>query len=110
MIPHNKYPKLIIDLNKLRHNIEKVQNLCQRKGIELAGVIKGCTGLLPCVEQFEQAGCRFIASSRLEQLAPLKENGIQTELMMIRIPMFSEAAEVVRVTDISLNSEVRLLR
>lgn len=110
MLTHGKNPKLVVDLNKLRHNVEKVQRMCHDKGVEIAGVIKGCTGLLECVEQFERAGCRFIASSRLEQLEPLKENGIQTPLMMIRIPMLSEVADVVRLTDISLNSEIEVLK
>ena len=110
MLKESKYPKLVFDLGKLRHNIEKVQRLCNDQGIEVAGVIKGCTGLLPCVQQFDHAGCRFLASSRLEQLEPLKENGVQTELMLIRIPMLSEAEDVVRITDISLNSEIRVLQ
>lgn len=110
MLKESKYPKLVVDLGKLRHNIEKVQRLCNDQGIEVAGVIKGCTGLLPCVQQFDHAGCRFLASSRLEQLEPLKENGVQTELMLIRIPMLSEAEDVVRITDISLNSEIRVLQ
>ena len=104
------YPKLVIDLNKLRNNIEKVQTMCADQGIEIAGVIKGCTGLIPCAQQFERAGCAYIASSRLEQLEPLREAGIQTPLMMVRIPMISEAEDVVRICDYSLNSEVAVLR
>ena len=30
--------------------------------------------------------------------------------MMIRVPMLSEVADVVRVTDISLNSEIAVLK
>jgi len=110
MAMHDRNPKLVVDLNKLRHNIEKVQRMCHDAGVEVAGVIKGCTGLPQCAEQFERVGCRFIASSRLEQLEPLKEYGIQTDLMMIRVPMLSEVDEVVRITDISLNSDVEVLK
>lgn len=110
MALHDRNPKLIVDLNKLRHNIEKVQNMCANEGVEVAGVIKGCTGLPQCAEQFERAGCRFIASSRLEQLEPLKEYGIQTPMMMIRVPMLSEASEVIRITDMSLNSDIEVLK
>lgn len=110
MMSKGKYPKLVVDLNKLRNNIEKVQIMCRDKGVEIAGVIKGCTGIPECAEQFERAGCKFIASSRLEQLEPLKAYGIQTPLMMIRVPMLSEVADVVRITDISLNSEVEVLK
>lgn len=105
-----RYPRLVIDLDKLRHNIDEINARCQDNGVEIAGVVKGCTGLIECAEQFDNAGCRFIASSRLEQLEPLKARGIKTPLMMIRIPMISEAADVVRLTDISLNSEIEVLK
>ena len=65
MSMRNRYPKLVIDIDKLRSNIEKINIKCGDKGVELAGVIKGCSGLIPCAEQFARAGCRFIASSRL---------------------------------------------
>ena len=104
------YPKLIIDLQKLRTNIEKVQNMCSETGVEIAGVIKGCSGLIPCAQQFEKAGCAYIASSRLEQLEPLPAAGIQTPLMLVRIPMLSEVEDVVRICDYSLNSEVEVLK
>lgn len=106
----DRNPKLIIDLNKMRNNIDKVQNMCRDAGVEIAGVIKGFTGLPEVAAQFERAGCRFIASSRVEQLEAVKEYGIQTPLMMIRIPMLSETADIVRVADISLNSSVEVLK
>ena len=65
------YPKLVVDLGKLRHNIEYVKKLCADVDVEIAGVIKGCTGLVPCAREYEKAGVKFIASSRLEQLAAL---------------------------------------
>ena len=104
------YPKLVIDLNKLRTNIEKVQNACRTQGVEITGIIKGCTGLIPCAEQFERAGCAWIGSSRLEQLEPLRAHGIQAPLMMVRVPMLSEVEDVVRICDYSLNSEVDVLK
>ncbi len=104
------YPKLVIDLHKLRSNIDIVQRACQDQGVEIAGVIKGCTGLGPCAMQYELSGCPYIGSSRLEQLAPLREMGIQAPLMMVRVPMLSEVEDVVRICDYSLNSEVAVLR
>ncbi|MDD4200909.1 MAG: alanine racemase [Eubacteriales bacterium] len=103
-------PKLIVDLNKLRHNIQVVKRMCANEGVEIAGIIKGCTGLFPCVEQFEKIGVRYIGSSRLEHLAELKSKSIQTPLMMVRIPMISEAEDVVRYCDYSLNSEISTLK
>lgn len=110
MAAHDRNPKLIVDLSKLRSNIDKVKAMCDDVGVEIAGVIKGFTGLPECAAQFERSGCKFIASSRVEQLEPLREYGIQSPLMMIRIPMVTEAADIVRVCDISLNSSVEVLR
>jgi len=104
------YPKLIVDLSKLRNNVTQIVRRCDEFGIEVAGVIKGCNGLIPCAEQFYRSGCRWIASSRLEQLAPLKDAGIQLDLMLVRIPMLTEAEDVVRICDYSLNSEVSVIR
>lgn len=106
----NRYPKIVVDLKKLRHNIDRALVKCQDQGIEIAGVIKGCSGLPECARQFALAGCRFIASSRLEQLEAVRNYGVQTELMMIRVPMLSEASEVVRLADISLNSDMEVLK
>ncbi len=103
------YPRLDADLDKLRDNVERLLILCRDSGIEMAGVVKGCSGLFRCVEQFEKAGCSIIASSRIEHLRGLKEKGINASIMMIRIPMLSEAAEIVKETDISLNSEMSVL-
>ncbi|MGI6766009.1 MAG: alanine racemase [Lentihominibacter sp.] len=105
-----RYPELVVDLSKLKNNIDRVKTICDSEGVEIAGIIKGCTGLIPCAEQFETAGCRWIGSSRLEQLEPLREEGIQADLLMVRIPMLSEAEEVVQICDYSLNSEMTVIK
>lgn len=106
----NRYPKMVVDLKKLRHNIDRVLIKCQDQNVEVAGVIKGCNGLSECADELARAGCRFIASSRLEQIAAAREYGVQADFMMIRLPMISEAADVVRLTEISLNSEMEVLK
>ena len=52
------YPRLVIDLAKLRSNIAHVTAKCEAAGIEVAGVVKGCNGLVPAMRQFAEAGCR----------------------------------------------------
>lgn len=104
------YPRLVIDLGKLKHNVETVKNHCKAQGIALAAVIKGCNGLVPCAKVYEEAGVDFIASSRIEQIARIKKSGVNTPLQLIRIPMLSEVSGVVRYCDISLNSDVSVLK
>jgi predicted amino acid racemase len=104
-----KYPILEINLKKVHENIKFMVDLCKSQGISIAGVVKGFNGVTEVVEQFVQAGCSHIASSRMDQIINLKESGIETPFMMIRIPMFSEIKELVQFVDASLNSELETL-
>ncbi|MDR3294562.1 MAG: alanine/ornithine racemase family PLP-dependent enzyme [Clostridiales Family XIII bacterium] len=104
------YPILEIDLGKLEHNAREIVKRCKARGIEVAGVIKGCSGIPECAAAIARGGCAYLASSRLGQLEAARRHGVELPFMMIRIPMLSEAAEVVRVTEVSLNSEAATLR
>ena len=108
-IDKTRYPALELDLKKLRHNIDQVVQICREQGIGVAGVIKGFTGIPQGVKEFKNAGCQYIASSRLEQIEGVVKHGIGGPFMLIRTPMLSEAEDVVRLTDISLNSEIEVL-
>ena len=105
-----KFPELIVDLKKLENNIMQIKNRCNDYGVSIAGVIKGCTGFVEVAKKFDEVGVSFIASSRMEQLELLKESGIKSPLMLIRIPMLSEVDEVVSKIDVSLNSEISVLK
>lgn len=52
----------------------------------------------------------MIASSRLEQLEDAIDAGITKPMVMIRIPMLSEVEDVIRITDMSLNSELEVIK
>lgn len=104
------YPMVELDLKKFRNNIDQAVARCGKLGIGLAGVIKGFTGIPEGAKQFAEAGCDFIASSRLEQIQGCIDYGIKATYMLIRVPMLSEIEEAIRITDISLNSEVEVLK
>ena len=105
-----KYPQLEINLKKLESNVREVLKRCGEKGIQVAGVVKGVNGIIECVKAFASSNPAFIASSRIEQLETIKNSDIEIPLMMVRIPMLSEAYDVVRLADISLNSELEVLK
>lgn len=104
------YPSLEISLSRLEHNLRELLKRCDASRIQVAGVVKGFTALPEMVELYETCGCRYIASSRLEQLERIKNAGIRTPLMLLRIPMLSELEKAVRLADISLQSEREVLR
>ena len=105
-----RYPRLEINLAHLKHNVAKVVEKCGSYGIQVAGVIKGATGLVEVAKQFDQGGANFIASSRLEQIEDAKNAGIKKPMMLIRVPMLSEVSDVVRLADVSLNSELEVVK
>ena len=75
----------------------------------MAGVVKCVDGNVQVAREFEAGGAGFIASSRLEQIKRLKDGGIEKPLMMIRVPMISEAERVVELCDVTLASEIPVL-
>ncbi len=107
---HNQYyPQLRIDLSKLRENAAYAVDKCAQCGIQVSGVIKGMHAYLPGVRQLQAAGVSSLATSRLDQAAAVKEAGIDLPVMLIRVPMISDAADVVKYCDYSLNSEFSVL-
>lgn len=107
---YDHYPQLEIDLGKLQENLAALQERCQVSGIKLAGVVKGFTAIPEAAKVFDRTGLDSIGSSRLEQLKRLRLSGVKTPLMMIRVPMRSEADQLVQWADISLQSEISVLQ
>ncbi|OHD78806.1 MAG: hypothetical protein A3J97_12125, partial [Spirochaetes bacterium RIFOXYC1_FULL_54_7] len=104
------YPELLVDLARVEANTRAVCTLCNSAGIALTGVVKGAGGLPEVAKAMARGGCSQLASSRLGQLARLREHGIDLPLMLLRIPGPSELASTVRLADLSLQSDAVVLR
>ncbi|SHJ88419.1 Predicted amino acid racemase [Anaerobranca californiensis DSM 14826] len=101
------YPKIEINLRKIKDNGEVLLKLCREKGIEPCAVTKGTCADLEVAKAFVQAGFKELADSRMENIKKLKgyfKDSIKT--LLLRIPMVSECEEVVDYCDTSLNSEL----
>lgn len=105
-----RYPRVEIDLAKLKHNVSTAVEKCGGYGIQIAGVIKGATGIPEVAKAYDEGGAAFIASSRLEQIEDAINAGIQKPMMLIRVPMLSEVPDVIRLCKISLNSELEVIK
>jgi len=107
---NRRYPVLRVDLEAIRQNAQVMCQLCGRRGIDVAGVIKFSDGDLNIARAYSEGGCKQIASSRTVHLEQIKRTMPQVQTMLIRIPMTGEVEDVVRWCDLSLNSEVSILR
>lgn len=105
-----KRPALIIDHEKLRSNMKTIISWCNESGIDVAGVFKVTGGMASTALDYEACGAKWIASSRLEQLARAKAAGVKIPMLMIRVPMLSELDEMVKVCEYSLQSEFVTLK
>ena len=106
----SKNPALIVNHEALRSNMQTVVRWCSEAGIDVVGVIKVTTGMASVALDYEASGAKWIASSRLEQLARVKEAGVKVPLMMIRVPMLSEVEDMVQLCEYSLQSSIEVLK
>lgn len=106
----SKNPRLNINLNKIKRNAEYIKDLCQKCRIEVVGITKGCCAIPEVAEALVEGGINFLGDSRIKNLQKLKEGRIKAKTMLIRTPMLSEIEEVIRWADVSLNSEISVIK
>ncbi len=102
------YPRVEISLDKIRNNAEKLISLCNNNGITVAAVTKVFCGLPEIAQALVQSGATVLADSRIENLKRM--NSIDAPKLLLRLPMISQAEEVVEFADISLNSEIHTIK
>lgn len=92
----------------MERNIKKVVELSKREGIFVAGVTKCYCAHPEFVKAYINGGVKYLADSRIENLRKLVDFNLPK--IMLRLPMISEAEEVVKYADISLNSELETIK
>ncbi len=103
------YPRLVIDLEKLRQNGQALCRMAQAAGVDqVAFVTKVFCADGAMVKALLDTPCAYLADSRIENLRRYPET--DRKKLLLRLPMPSQAEEVVRWADLSLNSEAVTLR
>ena len=103
-------PILEIDLNKIRFNCGKVVEKCHQQGIEVLGVTKGFNAIPQIVSAMVKGGVDGLADARLENIYKLRKRGFKQDITLLRIPRLSKASLVAQYADISVNSEMIVIR
>jgi predicted amino acid racemase len=102
------YPRIIIDTNIIKNNVSEVVKLTKEYGIELAGVTKGYCAYPEIVQAYVDGGVKYLADSRMINLKRIAHFDIPK--IMLRLPMISEADDIIDYVDISLNSELDTIK
>lgn len=103
-------PVLEINLKKISSNIKQLKNSCTEKGIDTCIVTKGFCALLPIVKTIVSSGINFLADSRVQNIIKVKNAFPDIRYMLIRVPKISEAYEVINYADISLQSQLEIMK
>lgn len=106
---HREYPRVELNMTRLRRNMERVISRCRAQGVAVCGVIKGCNGIPAVARAFLDCGAAQIGTSRLEQILRCREAGINAPCLLLRIPGLTELPDTVRYADLSLQSERSVL-
>ncbi|WP_312811479.1 ornithine racemase Orr [Sedimentibacter sp.] len=102
------YPKLVIDLNKVKNNLNKTIEMVKGSGCSLMIVTKGYCADMEIYKLLEESDIDYLADSRIQNLK--KYEGTTKERVLLRLPMISQAEDVVRYAEISLNSEIETVK
>lgn len=103
-------PRIEIDLGKIEHNAKKLKSLYASKGINIAGVTKVVCGDPKIVSALQKSGIESFADSRVANIRRMHHAGIKAPFVLIRTPIPSQVHSVVRYADISLNSEISVIK
>ncbi|MGE0502593.1 MAG: alanine racemase [Rhizobiaceae bacterium] len=102
-------PSVIIDLDVIAANTQRLTEWLSPQGVSVWGVVKATCGSPLVARAMLRGGATGLADSRTDNIQRLRHAGITCPVMMLRIPSVSEASEVVRLCEVSLNSEPAVL-
>jgi predicted amino acid racemase len=102
--------RIEVDCERIRRNTGAVVQLCAPYGIEVVGATKACCGHPDVARAMLAGGAKMLAESRLRNVRRLRAAGLDADIMMLRLPPLSQVDEVVRLTQVSLNSQAETVR
>lgn len=108
------YPKLTIDIQKLKNNLDSVAKITKEQGgCSLMIVTKGlCADPVMTEMVMRHPAVDFLADSRIKNIASYadKARAAGKQTLLLRLPMACEIEEVIKYADVSFNSEPATLR
>lgn len=101
------YPRLVIDKDKFRYNVNALMNFCHRHGMSMMAVTKVFCADKELVNILKEERVDYIADSRLKNLEKVSTT---IPKVLLRLVSLHEVERAVNVADISLNSELSVIR
>lgn len=102
------YPAVEINLTKIIENAKLMKKICESQNKTYCLVTKVVSDNKEIVKALVDNGITCIGESRIENLISYED--IKAEKWLIRIPMLCEAENVVKYSNVSLNSEIETIK
>lgn len=103
-------PRLEINITKIAHNAKELNDLYASKGIGIIGVTKVACGDANIANALLKCGISVLADSRISNIRRMRDAGVKAQFVLLRTPFPSQIEEVVQYADISLNSELSVIK
>ncbi|MHA7056290.1 alanine racemase [Aquimarina sp. M1] len=103
-------PRIDINLSKIVHNAKGLSSLFRSKGIDIIAVTKGVCADPHIANILVKSGIKILADSRISNIRKMRLAGVKATFLLIRTPMISQTESVVLDTDMSLNSELSVIK
>ncbi len=103
-------PVITVDLKKVEDNTRIIVDFCGENDINVIGVSKVTCGMPSVAKAMIAGGVKGIGESRIENINRLRMSGINHPVTLLRIPPLSGVDEIVNSVDISLNSELSVIK
>ncbi|HHX79735.1 MAG TPA: alanine/ornithine racemase family PLP-dependent enzyme [Acholeplasmataceae bacterium] len=103
------FPQIKINLKKIKENAKRILDLCQQSGIESVFLVtKVLAGDKRIINEIAGLGFTHLADSRIENLKIYSD--LNLPKVLLRLPMISEIEAVIKYANLSLNSEIEVIR
>lgn len=105
------FPCIKINLNKISNNAKLINDRCSQLGISVVGVTKSILADIKIAKVLKKSGIKIFGDSRLLNLQKLRNYfGYGQDLLLLRTPMLSECEELVRICDMSMQTEIETVK
>lgn len=102
-------PVIEVNVELIEANARAITSFCAERGINVTGVTKVTGGMPQVARALIAGGVTDIGESRLENIHRLRAGGITHPITLLRIPPLSDAEEIVRTAEVTLNSELSVI-
>lgn len=103
-------PRLWVNVSKIAHNARSLVDRLGARGLSVTGVAKATPGVHAISEAMVRAGVHGLGESRIDSVSSLRRAGVEAKITLVRSPMLSTLDQVVAHADVSLNTELEIIR